>query len=150
MKLFEHINAKTVDEASHILNEHGDRAKIIAGGSDLLGTLKDRIHPDYPEIVLNIKTIDGLEYIKEENGTLKIGALTKLNALENDPILNEKHPILANAAHEIASPQIRNEATVGGNICQEPRCWYYRHPNNTFHCLRKGGDRCNALTGENR
>ncbi len=150
MKLFTHINAKTVGEASQILKTHGNRAKIIAGGSDLLGTLKDQIHPDYPEIVLNIKTLDGLEYIKEENGTLKIGALTKLNALENDQVLNEKHPILANAAYQIASPQIRNEATVGGNLCQEPRCWYYRYPNNTFHCLRKGGERCNALTGENR
>ncbi|RLC18107.1 MAG: pyridine nucleotide-disulfide oxidoreductase [Deltaproteobacteria bacterium] len=150
MKLFTHINAKTVEEASHILKEHGSRAKIIAGGSDLLGTLKDQIHPDYPEIVLNIKTLDGLEYIKEENGTLKIGALTKLKDLENDPILSEKYPMLTNAAHQIASPQIRNEATVGGNICQEPRCWYYRYPNNTFHCLRKGGDRCNALIGENR
>jgi NADPH-dependent glutamate synthase beta subunit-like oxidoreductase/CO/xanthine dehydrogenase FAD-binding subunit len=150
MKLFTHINAKTVDQASHILKEHGSRAKIIAGGSDLLGTLKDQIHPGYPEIVLNIKTLDGLEYIKEENGFLKIGTLTKLKALENDPTLIEKYPILASAAHQIASPQIRNEATIGGNLCQEPRCWYYRHPNNTFHCLRKGGGRCNALIGENR
>ncbi len=150
MKLFKHINAKTVAEATHILKEHGSRAKIIAGGSDLLGTLKDQIHPDYPKIVVNIKTLDGLEYIKEENGTLKIGALTKLKDLENDPVLNEKHPILTKAARQIASPQIRNEATIGGNLCQEPRCWYYRYPNNTFHCLRKGGTRCNALIGENR
>mgnify|MGYP003977193137 CR=1 FL=1 len=134
MKSFTHITAKTVDEASEILKKHGKQAKVIAGGSDLLGTLKDEIHPEYPEMVLNIKKIEGLEYIKEENGILKIGALTTLKDLENTLVMKENYPILANTAHQIASPQIRNVATVGGNLCQEPRCWYYRNPKNTFNC----------------
>lgn len=150
MKEFIHINADTIDKAISLLNMYKGKAKIIAGGTDLLGTLKGQIHPTYPEVIINIKTIPGLEYIKEEGGMLKIGALTKLYDIESNPIVKEKYPALAQAAHSVASPHIREMGTIGGNICQETRCWYYRIPNNRFYCVRKGGPVCYAMAGDNR
>ena len=150
MKAFRHFNAASLDIAISILEEHKKEASVIAGGTDLLGTLKDGIHATYPELLVNIKTIDGLSYIREDAEGLKIGALTRLHAIETSRVIKEKYGILAEAAHAVASPQIRRMGTISGNICQEPRCWYYRNPENIFYCTRKGGKYCNALTGENR
>jgi len=149
MRSFKHINAKTLDHAVDILKENR-RAQAIAGGTDLLGTLKDRIHPEYPELLVNLKNIDGLAYIREKNHNLQVGALTRLSAIVKSQVVNERYPSLSEAARAVASPQIRQMGTIGGNICQEPRCWYYRNPDNTFYCTRKGGKYCNALTGENQ
>lgn len=149
MKKFTHINARTIDEAVSILTTYGKKAKIIAGGTDLLGAMKDEIHPTYPEVIVNIKTIPGLEYIKEEGGTLKIGALTRLYDIQTNSIVKEKYPALAQAAHAVASPHIREMGTIGGNLCQEVRCLYYRQPNNRFYCFRKGGSMCYAMSGDN-
>ncbi len=80
----------------------------------------------------------------------RIGALTTLAEIAGHPVLRAHYPLLVQAARNVASPQIRNVATIAGNLCQEPRCWYYRYPENGFHCLRKGGKQCNALFGENR
>lgn len=147
---FKHLNATLLDEAVSILDEYQEKAALIAGGTDLLGALKDNIHVTYPEVLVNIKTITDLAYIKEDGEGLKIGALTKLHDIETNQTIKEKYSVLAEAARSVASPQIRNMGTIGGNICQEPRCWYYRNPENMFHCLRKGGKVCNALTGENQ
>jgi NADPH-dependent glutamate synthase beta subunit-like oxidoreductase len=148
LRSFEHKNAKSVNEAAGVL-ELGNAA-LIAGGTDLLGTLKDNILPDYPGTVVNIKTIPGLEYIKEENGTLKIGALTKLADIAASPTVQRKYTALAQAAKAVATPHLRDMGTIGGNIAQLPRCWYFRKSDNRFPCLRKGGTECFAATGENR
>ncbi|MBI5209739.1 MAG: FAD binding domain-containing protein [Elusimicrobia bacterium] len=128
----------------------GRKAAAIAGGTDLLGSLKDAIHPAYPELLVDIKRIKGLGAIKKVKNGVSIGALATLAEVAKDGLIRELYPLLAAAARSVASPQIRNMATVGGNLCQEPRCWYYRTPENLFHCLRKGGDRCAALLGDHR
>lgn len=147
---FEHISATTVEEAASILGQYKGKAKVIAGGTDLLGVMKKEILPESPEVIVDLKTIPGLSYIKEEGGVLKIGALTSLKSVANDTTVKSKYSALAEAADKVASPQIRNMGTIGGNLCQEVRCWYYRQPNNLFFCFRKGGALCQAVPGDNR
>jgi xanthine dehydrogenase YagS FAD-binding subunit len=150
MRKFAHINASTIDEAVLTLRRYGGKARIIAGGTDLLGKMKDEILPAYPEALVNIKTIPGLDFIKEEDGLLKIGALTRLEDIATNATVKGKYTALAEAARRTASPHIREMGTIGGNICQDIRCWYYRNPHNRFPCLRKGGGRCYAIDGDNR
>jgi len=150
LRSFKHQNATSLEEAGNLLGKYGTKAVAIAGGTDLLGVLKDNVRPEYPELVVNIKTIPGLDYIKEDNLGLRIGALTRLHTIEKSETVKKKYKLLSMAAHSVATPHVRNMGTIAGNICQEPRCWYYRNPECTFHCLRKGGRTCNALTGENR
>jgi len=148
IKKFSHVNASTVDEAVSILKE--GNASIIAGGTDILGAMRFEILPDYPEVLVNLKSISGLDYIKEEAGMLKIGALTRLEDISKSDVVQKKYRALAQAAHRTASPHIREMGTIGGNICQFTRCWYFRLPDNRFNCKRKGGKKCYAITGENR
>jgi NADPH-dependent glutamate synthase beta subunit-like oxidoreductase len=150
MRAFEHLDTTSLEGATSVLSGYAGKATAIAGGTDLLGTMKDAIHPVYPQALLNIKTIPDLAYIREDNDGLSIGALTKLHDIETSEAIKERYTVLAEAARAVASPQIRRMGTVGGNICQEPRCWYYRYPENVFYCTRKDGGFCNALTGENR
>ena len=150
MKEFTHVNVSTVEEAASILAKNKSKAKIIAGGTDLLGQMKDEILAEYHELIVNIKTIPGIDYIREEDHTLKIGALTKLEDIAKDKTIKDKYTALAEAAHRVASPHIREMGTIGGNICQSNRCWYYWVPNNRFNCMRKGGRACYAMTGEGR
>ncbi len=150
MRKFTHINASSVEEAVSWLRRYGQRAYVMAGGTDLLGKMKDEILPTYPEAIINLKTIPGLDFIKEEDGMLKIGALTRLHDIAVNPTVKDRYPALAMAAHRTASPNIRQMGTIGGNICQDIRCWYYRNPRNRFPCLRKGGGRCYAIDGDNR
>ncbi len=149
MKAFNHTNAKTLAEARTALA--GGKATIIAGGTDLIGTLKDNILPAYPETLINIKTITpGLDYIKEEAGVLKIGATTRLADVAANPAINQKYTALAQAASRVATPHVRDMGTIGGNIAQLHRCWYFRKPENRFNCIRKGGTQCFAMMGDNR
>jgi NADPH-dependent glutamate synthase beta subunit-like oxidoreductase len=150
MKQFTHINAATVEEAVSILREFKGTAKPIAGGTDLLGQMKDEILPEYPEAIVNIKAIADLDYIREEGGTLKIGALSRLEDIATNAAVKGRYTALAEAAHRAASPHIREMGTIGGNICQSNRCWYYWSPDNRFPCIRKGGRVCYAMVGENR
>ena len=150
MRKFVHINASTIDEAVSWLKRYGQKANVIAGGTDLLGKMKEESLPVYPEAIINIKSIQGLDYIKEESGMLKIGALTRLHDITVDRTIKDRYTALAIAAHRTASPNIRQMGTIGGNICQDIRCWYYRNPYNRFPCLRKGGGRCYAIEGDNR
>ena len=150
MKKFTHFNASTVEGAVSLLRRYQGKANLIAGGTDLLGKMKDRILPRYPEAVVNIKTIPGLDAIKEEGGILKIGPLAILEDIAHNPIVKSKYAALAEAARRTASPHLREMGTIGGNICQDIRCWYYRNPENRFPCLRKGGGRCYALEGDTR
>ncbi len=114
MKSFKHINAKSIEEAESILSS--GKAVLNAGGTDLLGTLKDNVLPDYPETVINLKSIPDLEYINEANGTLKIGALTRLADISENPTVMEKYTALAQAASAAATPNLRNMASIAGNI----------------------------------
>lgn len=153
MKSFNHVNAKTVTEAVKLLKNNRGRAKLIAGGTDLLGTLKDKILPAYPETIINIKTIPNLDYISEDGEGLKIGALAKLEEIAQSPVVREKYKLLSEAAEAVATPQIRRMGTIGGNLCQDVRCWYYRYPHSVggrILCYLKGGKGCYALTRENQ
>jgi NADPH-dependent glutamate synthase beta subunit-like oxidoreductase len=151
MKPFKHKDAKTIKEA--ITLQSKGKTKLIAGGTDLLGILKDKILPEYPETVINIKTIPNLDYIQEDARGLKVGGLTKLEDIANSPIIREKYKILAEAAEAVATPHIRTMGTLGGNLCQDVRCWYYRYPNQIggrIECYLKGGKECYALTRESQ
>jgi len=150
MRAFEHFNATSLDEAVAILKRYGERARVIAGGTDLLGKMKDEILPIYPEALVNIKGIEGLNAVREHNGELIIGALARLEDIAIHPVVKERFAALALAAGRAASPHLREMGTLGGNVCQDIRCWYYRYPNNRFPCLRKGGGRCYAIEGDNR
>lgn len=150
LRKFEHINARTLDEAVSILRQYGDKAWVMAGGTDLIGTMRFEVLHDYPEVVINLKTIPGMNYIKEEEGVLRIGALTRLEDIANDPRANNRYAALAEAARRTASPHIRVMGTIGGNICQLIRCWYFRKEDNRFDCMRKGGAMCHAGIGDNR
>jgi xanthine dehydrogenase YagS FAD-binding subunit len=153
MRSFTHINAHTIEEAQLLLSKYKGKAVLNAGGTDLLGVLKDEILPDYPKVVINIKTISNFDSITENDGRLTIGSLAKLADIANSRLIVERYPVLAEAAHSVATPQIRNAATIGGNLCQDVRCWYYRYPRHIggpIQCLRKGSGPCLAVRGDNR
>jgi xanthine dehydrogenase YagS FAD-binding subunit len=149
MKSFENIDAKSVSQAVSLLqkfHQEKKQALVVGGGSEALQLVKDHVlAPDY---VVNLKTIPGLNAIKEERGGFRIGALATLSEIEEHPAVRDKLLILSTAAGEAASPQIRNAGTVGGNVCQRPFCWYFRSSN--FNCLRKGGQVCYTVTGDGR
>lgn len=143
MNSFEWAEARTVSEAIAQLN----RTSVIkAGGIDLLDRLKEGI--DAPSRLVNIRNIPALDYIREEAGHLRIGPLVTLARLAEDKIVRGRCAALADAAGHAATPQIRNVATIGGNLLQRPRCWYFRQAE--FNCRKKGGERCFAIEGENQ
>ena len=153
MKPFKHYNAQSLKEATALLDKYKGKAVLNAGGTDLLGVLKDEILPDYPKVVINIKTIPGLNAIANKDGGLRVGSLVKLADMASSALVRERFPVLAEAAHSVATPQIRNAATIGGNLCQDVRCWYYRYPRHIggpIQCLRKGSGPCLAVRGDNR
>ena len=153
MRSFKHINAGSIEEACELLNKYGGKAKINAGGSDLILTLKDSILPEYPEAIINIKNIQGMDNISEDDNSIKIGTLATLDCICRSDLLKEKYQVLVEAAKTVASPQIRNIATIGGNLFQDVRCWYYRYSSKIggpVKCLRKGNGPCLAVKGDNR
>jgi xanthine dehydrogenase YagS FAD-binding subunit len=144
MKTFAYATAHSTASARELVADHG---AYIAGGNDLLGVLKDYLIPG-PDILVNIKSLPGLNQIERGDQSWTIGALVKIAELERDPEIPKVFPGLHDAAMEIASPQIRNVATVGGNLAQNSRCWYFRQRDTV--CLKKGGDLCYARDGDNR
>jgi xanthine dehydrogenase YagS FAD-binding subunit len=150
MRNFTHVNASTLDEAVAVLQRYGKKASIIAGGTDLLGKMKDEILPVYPEALVNIKGIPALDSIAATDDGFTIGALARLEDIATNDMVIKNYPGLAEAARKTASTHLREMGTLGGNICQDIRCWYYRNPHNRFPCLRKGGGRCYAIDGDNR
>lgn len=153
MKSFKHFQAETIEEAIGLLTKFKGKARMNAGGTDLLGLLKDEILPSYPRAVIDIKTIKGLDTIRKEDGRLKIGALARLQDVAGSSPVRDRYGVLADAAYSVASPQIRNAATIGGNLCQEVRCWYFRYPDHlggAISCARKGKGPCLAVKGDNR
>jgi len=118
----------------------------MAGGTDILDEIKNKIIA--PEVVVDLKSVPGLSTIKTDKKHVAIGAMTNVADLAENPIIREKFPGLVEAALSLATPQLRNVGTVGGNLCQRPRCWYYRDPDTI--CRKKGGSRCYAFRGKNR
>ena len=140
---FSYLRAQSVKEAVSGLSQ--GNARVHAGGTDLLGCLQDQVFTT--DMIVSISGLKELKGIRETpEGGLRIGALTTITEISESRIIGERYPALAQAAAGVASPQLRNQGTLGGNLCQKPRCWYYR---GEFHCLRKGGDRCYAVAGEN-
>jgi xanthine dehydrogenase YagS FAD-binding subunit len=140
---FSYIRARSLDEAIEYLSL--DSARAHAGGTDLLGCLRDRVFG--VSTVVSIADLSELKGIEATaTGGLRIGALTTIAEVARHPVIRSKYRALSMAAAEVASPQLRNQGTIGGNLCQKPRCWYYR---GEFHCLRKGGRQCYAVEGEN-
>jgi xanthine dehydrogenase YagS FAD-binding subunit len=146
MKDFSYLQPETLEEASQSLENSFEESLPYAGGTDLLGMMKNDLST--PDKVVNLKSIPGLTEIKYIPGKgLSIGALVRVAQITQDKTIQEKFTVLAQAAQKVASPQLRNMGTIGGNLCQRPRCWYFR---GDFHCLRKGGDMCYAVDGENK
>jgi len=152
MKAFEYFKPTSIAEAVSLLAEHGEKATVLAGGSDLLGMMKDNLEGPklkMPRYIIGIKDIKELSYVKELKGGVRIGATTSITDIASSVLLSGKYPLLVQAAKQVAVPQIRNMGTLGGNLCQRPRCWYFR--GKLFKdCLRKGGDYCYAPAGENQ
>ena len=141
---FTYKRAASVQEAVEAAGHPG--AHILAGGTDLLGCLRDQVFG--AETVVSISGIRELKGIgPRTGGGLRIGALTTLTEVAENRQVRDSYQALAEAAAAVASPQLRNQGTLGGNICQRPRCWYFR---GDFHCRRKGGETCFAETGENQ
>ncbi len=145
---FSYLKAESLDEAVRHLGENG--ARLHAGGTDLLGCLRDDVFRCAK--VVSISGLDRLRGIREigrgqRGGGLGIGALVTIAEVAEDRRIREGYTALAQAASVVASPQLRNQGTLGGNLCQKPRCWYYR---GDFACLRKGGDDCFAVAGQNQ
>ena len=146
MPPFELASPKTREQAVRLLGTDPGRATILAGGSDLLGLMKDGI--ETPGRVVYLKSVDGLVGVrKEKGGGLRIGALTTIDDLSADAALGFEYPALTAAAGRVAGPQIRNVATLGGNLLQRPRCWYFR---NGFGLLAQAGGKSMVTAGDNR
>ena len=141
---FTYARATSIDNALAILNDRP--ALIHAGGTDLLGCLRDGIFR--ADTVVSLSAVQELRGIRPAaDGSVRIGALTSIADIAADESIGQRFQALAQAAAVVASPQLRNQGTLGGNLCQKPRCWYYR---GDFDCLRKGGEICYAYEGENQ
>ena len=149
---FGHVDAQDVKEVASLLQKYGENGRVIAGATDLLGLMKDRVEGPQlriPEVLINIKRIPDLMRIAYDEGAgLRIGAGVTLNHLATSDVIQQKFKILSQAALQIGTTQLRYMGTLGGNLCQRPRCLYFRHPH--FLCFKKGGSSCYAATGEHR
>ena len=141
---FTYIRPQTLQEAISQLSS--PEAKLHAGGTDLLSCLRDQVFG--ARKVVSISGLQNLRGIRESGeGGLRIGAMTTISEVAGSSLVQQRYGALARAAAEVASPQLRHQGTIGGNLCQKPRCWYYR---GEFNCLRKGGRICYAKGGENQ
>lgn len=135
--------ASLKDASAQLGKEHGKIA-LLAGGTDLLGEMKDNLLA--PERLVHITHLRELQGIRPGKAGLRIGAATLLAEIVDSSMVQEQTPLLAMAAEKVGTPQIRNMGTIGGNLCQRPRCWYYR---NNYPCYKHGGNTCFSVTGEN-
>src|ERR1700681_941750 len=141
MPVFELYQPASIDDAIKLLDKHGADALVLAGGLDSMDWLKDRLKK--PKVVVDLGQIKELKGVREANGGIEIGAMTPLTEVVKNPLVREKFSLLMEAAELVASPQIRNQGTIGGNVSQDTRCWYYRAG---WPCYRAGGNTCFADT----
>lgn len=146
MNGFEFVAAQGVEDAVRLLADGGGSARIIAGGTDILGELKEGVIS--PSMLVSVANIAALQGVAVDDAGVRIGAAATLAELEAHPHIGANYAALAQAAASVATPQIRNVGTLGGNLCQRPRCWYYRSP--LFDCRKKGGECCFAYDGANK
>jgi xanthine dehydrogenase YagS FAD-binding subunit len=154
MNRFAWTGARTVAEAATTASTTvadamlapGEASIIKGGGIDLLDLMKEGLLS--PRMMVSLSTVPGLDVIAEADGGVRVGSMVTLATLANHHDLKTRYPALTDAVQASASPQIRNVATIGGNLLQRPRCWYFRLAD--YHCLRKGGGHCFAMTGENQ
>ena len=153
MRAFEYASPKTREQAVGLLGQQWGETEILAGGTDLLSRMKDDVAQ--PKRVVNIKNVDGMHAISSQGRGLRIGALVTLDRLLDASQIQQQYPMLADAVTEAASPQIRNMATIGGNMCQRPRCWYFRNgfgllgtdPKTGKSLIPDGDNRYHAILG---
>lgn len=138
---FELFQPASIGDAVRLLDQHGADAWVLAGGLDSMDWLKDRIKR--PRVVVDLSQVAELRGVRDVNGGLEIGAMTPLTEIVRHPVVKEKFGLLMHAAELVASPQIRNQGTIGGNVSQDTRCWYYR---GGWDCYRAGGNICYADT----
>jgi xanthine dehydrogenase YagS FAD-binding subunit len=145
MSTFELLQPNSIVQAKSLLAQHGGDAWVLAGGLDSFDWFKDRIKK--PKAVVDLSGIEELRGIRSTDDGIEIGAMTTLTEIEQHPVIKEKYALLSEAASVVASPQIRNQGTIGGNVSQDTRCWYYRAG---WPCYRAGGNICYADTPEGR
>jgi len=144
MDNFSYSRPATLSDAANQLGKEHGKIAVIAGGTDLLGEMKDNLAS--PERIVSIRHLAELQGVRASGTGLRIGAATLLADIVENPMVQERMPLLAMAAGKVGTPQIRNMGTIGGNLCQRPRCWYYR---NNFPCYKHGGNTCFSAAGEN-
>jgi xanthine dehydrogenase YagS FAD-binding subunit len=145
MPAFDLLQPSSVVDAQKLLQQHGADAWVMAGGLDSFDWLKDRIKK--PKVLVDLSGIEELKGVRATSDGIEIGSMTTLTAIVNDPIIKQRYGLLAQGAELVASPQIRNQGTIGGNVSQDTRCWYYRAG---WPCYRAGGNICYADTPEGR
>lgn len=148
MKTFANASPRDLEQAAMLSQQarrDGRTPAFAGGGSDLLGQVKERIVS--PDVLINLKTIQGLDRITRAKTGINIGGLATLDTISHHPVIRREYTVLAEAAETVATQQIRNVGTIAGNINQRPWCWYYR---NGFPCYKAGGDQCFSVTGENQ
>jgi xanthine dehydrogenase YagS FAD-binding subunit len=151
VKTFAHHLPETLEEVFGLFAEYGESARLNAGGTDLLGVLKDDIHPAYPRALVSLKAVAGLAAFSLTEEQLTLGAMTRLSDLAR--LEEPDFALVREAAHSVGSAHIRAMGTVGGNLLQEVRCWYYRYPRHLggpVGCHRKGSRTCPAVKGDHR
>jgi len=145
---FEHLQPESLEEGLDLLSEHGEEAKVIAGGTDLLVSMKQRLLT--PQYLLNVKRL-GLDFIEEGKEGLRIGALTRLTDIVKSPLVRGKFPVLAQAAGDVSAPPLQNMGTLGGNLCQNTRCFFYNQSQFWRQarplCFKTGGEMCHVVKG---
>jgi xanthine dehydrogenase YagS FAD-binding subunit len=146
MREFKFAQPQSIDQVTTLLAQEKTACFLMAGGTDLLDEIKNKIIA--PDVLIDLKSVPGISAIKQDKKHVAIGAMTTVADLALNPIIQENFPGLVEAALSLASPQLRNVGTVGGNLCQRPRCWYYRDTDTI--CRKKGGSRCYALRGRNK
>ena len=144
MREFKLAQPQTLEQITSMPPE--ENSFLMAGGTDLLDEIKNEVIS--PDIIIDLKSIPDLAYIQRTDGKVRIGAMTRVSELAENQTIKTSYPVLHEAALSLATPQLRNVGTVGGNLCQRPRCWYYRDPQ--VECRKKGGSRCYASGGRNR
>ncbi|MGA7920223.1 MAG: xanthine dehydrogenase family protein subunit M [Candidatus Acidiferrales bacterium] len=145
MPAFELVQPNSIADAQRVLEQQGENGWVLAGGMDSFDWLKDRIKR--PKVVVDLSGVAELKGVRTTTDGIEIGAMTTLTEVVQHPVIREKYKLLADSAELVASPQIRNQGTIGGNVSQDARCWYYRAG---WPCYRAGGNICYADTPEGR